>query len=77
MPRGHGSEGSAVKLVSTPKLLFVNKVNSINRRYHSIILPQKSSYLLFNLSRAIADAMLYARNNYMDGKRSLLEVLKK
>lgn len=28
-------------------------------------------------TRAIADAMLYARNNYMDGKRSLLEVLQK
>ena len=27
--------------------------------------------------RAIADAILYARNNYMDGKRSLLEVLRK
>lgn len=67
----------ALKSLSTPKLLFVKKVNSINCSYHSIILPQKRSYLLFNLSRAIADAMLYARNNYMDGKRSLLEVLKK
>lgn len=28
-------------------------------------------------TRAIADAMLYARNNYMDGKRSLMEVLQK
>jgi len=28
-------------------------------------------------TRAIADAILYARNNYMDGKRSLLEVLQK
>lgn len=27
--------------------------------------------------RVIADAILYARNNYMDGKRSLLEVLQK
>ena len=27
--------------------------------------------------RVIADTMLYARNNYMDGKRSLLEVLRK
>ena len=77
MLRGHGSEGSAEKLVSTPKFLFVKKVNSVNRSYHSIVSPQKKIYFLFNLSRAIADAMLYARNNYMDGKRSLLEVLQK
>ncbi|CAH3028763.1 unnamed protein product [Porites evermanni] len=31
----------------------------------------------YSQTRAIADAILYARNNYMDGKRSLLEVLQK
>jgi len=31
----------------------------------------------YSQTRVIADTMLYARNNYMDGKRSLLEVLQK
>ena len=45
---------------------------------HAFLNKEKTmtSWVLIFL-RAIADAILYARNNYMDGKRSLLEVLQK
>ena len=77
VPQHRGNEGTVNKIDCVSDLALFVGFSSCFNEARRLCTSFRMSLLSRFFCRVIADAILYARDKYMDGNRSLLEVLQK